>query len=79
MNRHKAKPLDELLADYEPERQAALARDLASYDSPEEVAKREARRKAQDDQIEREIAAGTRNPDGSPIEDIDDEDEAEGK
>ena len=71
------KTLDELMADYEPERQAALARDLARYDSPEEVAKREARRKAEEEQIEREIAAGTRNPDGSPIEDIEEDEEDE--
>jgi hypothetical protein len=71
----QTKTLDELMAEYEPERQAALARDLAAYDSPEAVAKRAARRAAEDDQIAREIAAGTRNPDGSPIEDIEDDED----
>jgi hypothetical protein len=71
------KTLDELLAEYEPERQAALARDLAQYDSPEAVAKRAAKREAEAAQIEREIAQGFRNPDGSPIEDLDDEDESD--
>lgn len=72
---NNTKTLDELLAEFEPERQAELARDFARYDSPEEVAKRNARRLEDEARFQREIAQGIRNPDGSLIEDLEDDEE----
>ncbi len=66
------KPLHELLAEYEPERQAQLARDLARYDSPEEVAKRDARRR---EEHERGVRLGWWDADGNPLGDADQDDE----
>ena len=71
------RPLHELLEEYEPERLAELARSNAEYDSPEAVAKRNTRRLAEAAQFNREIEQGIRNPDGSLIEDLDDEDESD--
>ena len=67
------KTMDELLAEYEPERLANLALEEAKYNSPEAVARRAARRDAEKKLIEREIADGLRRKDGSLIEDESDD------
>lgn len=67
------KTIDELMREWEPERQAEIARADASYEASRP--RREAERRRIEEQIEREIAQGVRNPDGSPIEDIEDDEE----
>jgi hypothetical protein len=70
----KPQTLDDLMADYEAERLAENARDLARYDSPEEVAKRAARQQRERDLAIRE---GWMTEDGEAIEQDEDEDEDE--
>lgn len=55
------KTLDELMAEYEPERQAEIAKDF----TPEAIARRDAKAK---EQIEREIRQGLRDANGDWID-----------
>lgn len=64
------KTLDELMAEFEPERQAEIAKDY----TPEAIARREAKAK---DQLEREIRQGLRDADGEWIEQPEAEEEEE--
>jgi hypothetical protein len=69
------KTLDERVTDWEPERLAEIAREDARMSTPEAITRREQRAAEQEALIQREIAEGLRNADGSPIEDIEDDDE----
>jgi hypothetical protein len=71
----KHQTLDEMMAEYESERLAQLAKDQADYDRPENVAKRKAKTESEH---ERGVRLGWWKEDGSPIEQpdqIEDEDE----
>lgn len=71
------KSLDELMAEDEAASSEARAADLAKYDSPEEVAKRDRRRR---EEHEQGVRLGWWNEDGEPINveaEDDDEDETE--
>ena len=68
---NQPKTLDELLAEEEAATAAQRAADLARFDSPEEVAKREARRV---EEHERGVRNGWWDKDGNPLpQDGDDE------
>lgn len=68
------KTLDELMAEYEPERLAELERQNAEYDSLQAVAAREARRKAE---FELGVREGWWDKDGEPIPQPSDDDETD--
>ena len=68
------KTLSELMEEEEERNREAHQRELDKYDSPEEVALREARRR---DEFERGIRLGWWDADGNPIHDENDNDETD--